>query len=81
MTPEESVTAYAEWTVERWFAYVGTTMTFTGFWDSIASQVTVAVLRDAARILKIDKPAKTRSALREQFAVAWTREPEPPGAL
>ena len=81
MTPKESVAAYAEWIVDRWFAYINTTTTFAGFWDSIASQVTVAVLRDAARILKIANPGKTRAALREQYAAAWTREPEPAGSL
>ena len=74
MTPNESVTAYAEWFVARWFTCMGNQNSFVWFWDSIASQVTVAVLRDAARTLKIKNPAKTRTDLREQFAAKWIVE-------
>ncbi len=74
MTSEQSVTARAEWFVERFYAYNKPGSYFPWFWDSIASQVTVPVLRDAARILKIKIPAKTRADLREQFAAKWIEE-------
>ena len=72
ISPEQAIAAHAEWLVDRWFAYVGTTAGFDWFWAYIASQVTVAALRGAARVLKIDRPAKTRPGLREQFAAKWS---------
>ena len=72
-TSQESVAKYAEWFTGQWRRYSGGAFSFAWFWDSIASQVTVAVLCDAARILNIANPGKTRSALRAQFAAAWVR--------
>ena len=71
MNAEESVAAHAKWLVARIHANKQAGSDFSWFWESIVSQFTVAVLRDAARILKIERPAKTRAALREQFAAAW----------
>ena len=74
MTHEQSTNADVEWFVQRWLAYVSNHGSFAWFWDSIASQVTVPVLRDAARVLKIKAPAKTRAGLRGQFATKWTED-------
>jgi len=74
MTLNEVVTKYGEWLVERFYVHHKSGACFSWFWDSIASQVTVVVLRDAARILKIRNPAQTRAGLRDQFATKWTEE-------
>ncbi len=71
MTP-----ANAEWFCDRFFSEIRSGFGFDAMWRDYAKHLTVPDLRAAARILKIDKPAKTRDALREQFAVAWRTQGE-----
>ena len=71
-------TTNADWFCDRFFAETRSGFGFDAMWRDYAKHLTVNDLRAAARILKIDKPAKTRAALREQFAAAWRTEVETP---
>jgi hypothetical protein len=70
-TTEESVTAQVEWFTKEWRRWRGAS--FRWFWYVKSDVVSIAALRDVARNLKIENPATTRAALREQFYIAWVR--------